>query len=99
MMNLARRNSMSHDREDIKAQAADAHMNPTILGSRRFYSGFYDRSAQHGVITGSGPNFDSAMEAHKDRQKQAGLPGVWRNTPRPARGTRRDIDYKIMEWI
>ena len=72
-----------------------------VRGGRRFYSGFYDRAAGHGPITGSGPNFERALSVFKERQKQMGLPGIWRNntTQKVNKGTRRDIDYAIMEWI
>ena len=68
-------------------------------GNRRFYSGFYDRAAKHGIIHGSGPGFDKALSAFREREYQRGLPGVWRNSEHKAKGRQRDIDYAIMEWI
>ena len=78
---------------------AEEELYPT-RGDRRFYSGFYDRAAQHGEIRGSGPGFEAAMSAFRERERQRGLPGVWRSAHwNQNHGTQRDIDYAIMEWI
>lgn len=84
--------------EYITALEAEEQLYP-VRGDRRFYSGFYDRGAGHGPITGSGPGFATAMSAFEERERQRGLPGVWRNSDRPSHGTQRDIDYAVMEWI
>lgn len=84
---------------DIKVlEINEEEVYPT-KGNRRFYSGFYDRAAPHGKITGYGEGFEKALSRFKERERQNGLPGVWRNSPYPTKGTRRDIDYAIMEWV
>ena len=80
-------------------EQVEEEIYPTA-GNRRFYSGFYDRAAKHGTIHGSGPNFERAVERFQERQRQAGLPGIWRSAHwNNNHGTRRDIDYAIMEWV
>ena len=75
-----------------------------VAGSRRyFYSGFYDRTQNHGTITGSGPGFERAIERFQERQKRLGEIGVWRSGDNGrmnvSRGETRDIDYDIVEWM
>jgi hypothetical protein len=41
--------------------------------------GFFDTAQAGGPIKGSGPNFAEAMAKFSERQKQKGLPGVWRS--------------------
>ena len=91
---------MRHDRHAKELAEAGEVVSP-VSGNRRFYSGFYDRAAGHGPITGSGPGFEAALAEFKERQRQNGLPGVWRNSTswKVNKGTRRDIDYAVMEWI
>ena len=77
-------------------------LEPTT-GKRRFYAGFYDRAATHGTITGSGPNFDKAMAAFNERQRQRGMTGKWRHkettTYKKDNGTLIDSDFEIKEWL
>ena len=82
-----------------KELEADEQLYP-VSGNRRYYSGFYDRAAGHGAITGSGPGYDEAMSKFRERQKQWGLPGVWRTGHnRVNKGTQRDVCAYVMEWI
>jgi len=85
------------DRESMHAAEAEMLLHP-VRGNRRYAGGFYDRAEPHGPVTGSGPGFEEAVRKHEERQKQRGLPGVWRKNPYPSKGTQRDIDYAVMEW-
>lgn len=89
---------MRHDRHAAELLEAEEHVSP-VSGNRRYFSGFYDRAAKHGAITGSGPNFEAAMSAFEERMRQRGLPGIWRNGQYPNNGTQRDVPYYINEWI
>lgn len=51
----------------------------------------YDRSAQHGEITGHGPGFQEAMIKFKRRQERLRKVGKWRAVD--ASWTRDDGDY------
>ena len=45
---------------------------------RRVEDGLFDRAARHGPITGSGPNFESAMRQFQARQDALARVGIWR---------------------
>ena len=82
---------------DELAVQADAELNP-VQGSTRYqYMGFWD--GQHSKA-GEPTSWDSELvERFHERQRQLGLPGVWRSAHwYPNRGTQRDIDYMILEW-
>ena len=68
---------------------------------RRDLDGLWDRMAQHGPITGSGPNFDKAMAAFKQRQAEAGKVGTWRRAPaswKKNHGTFIDRDWDLVDY-
>lgn len=68
--------------------------------SRRIMMGMFDRSAQHGTISGSGPGFERAMRKFERRQRAASKNGVWRCAPakwKSADGTYVDPDWFLVE--
>jgi|10_taG_2_1085330.scaffolds.fasta_scaffold227055_2 hypothetical protein len=75
---------------------AEQKLNP-VRGTKRYqYDGFYDKChAKPGVPTSRDPEL---VERYLERQRQLGLPGVWRNGQYPNNGTQRDVPYYIIEW-
>lgn len=66
--------------------------------------GFFDRAAQNGPVTGSGPGFEKAMRKFLRRQDRASRVGKWRcvdsrrkNPPR-SDGTFIDRDWDIIDY-
>lgn len=68
---------------------------------RYIMSGMFDRYAQHGPITGSGPNFKKAMAMFKRRQKNLSKRGIWDKGPASYKtndGKQRDPYWYIINY-
>lgn len=78
------------------AVQAESELNP-VQGSTRFqHLGFWD-----GIHSKAGEptSFDPELiEAYHERQRQMGLPGVWRNGQYRNNGTQRDAVHFVIEW-
>lgn len=84
---------MEHER---LAELAEHELNP-VQGSMRYqHLGFWD--GLHSA-PGEPTSFDpKVLSAYRERERQRGLPGVWRNGQYKNKGTRRDACYHIIEW-
>lgn len=60
--------------------------------------GMWDRAAQHGPVTGSGPGFDEAMRKFKARQAKFKERGKWRKSTGVDEGTFIDPDWYVVDW-
>ena len=65
---------------------------------RYLLDGMYDRSAKHGPITGSGPNFKSAMRMFNERQANLNSTGTWRKGTGVDQGKFVDPDWYVVSW-
>ena len=71
---------------------------------RMALDGFFDRAAQCGPITGSGPGFERALKKFQRRQERLSKIGKWRcvdarskNQPK-SEGTYIDLDWDIIDY-
>jgi hypothetical protein len=63
--------------------------------------GMWDNRAEHGPITGTGPNFAKAMRMFNKRVAREGEVGVWRKAPaqwKKNKGTKIDPDWYVIQY-
>ncbi len=60
--------------------------------------GMWDRAAEHGEVTGSGPGFAEAQRKFKERQAKIKEVGKYRKSDNPEQGTFIDPDWYVVDW-